>query len=131
MLRTILGIVLGVIAMMIAVSGIESLGHLLYPPPPGLDPQNAEDLDSIIAAAPVGAMAMLVFAWCAGAFIGGWIAARIARHPRVAALLVALLVMAGVIGMIFIAPAHPKWVAALGLLLPVPLGLLAARLAKK
>lgn len=129
MLRTILGIIAGVIAMMISVSGFESIGHLLYPPPPGLDPNDLDQLDSIVAAAPIGAMAMLVAGWCLGTLIGGGIAARIARHPRVAAVVVALVVVASVVAMAFLLPSHPTWVAALGILLPVPLALGIARVA--
>lgn len=129
MLRTILGIILGIIAMMISVSGFESIGHLLYPPPPGLDPNDLDQLDSIVAAAPVGAMAMLVAGWCLGTLIGGGIAARIARHPRVAACVVALVVITGVVGMAFLLPSHPTWVAVLGIALPIPLALLIAKLA--
>jgi hypothetical protein len=129
MLRTILGIILGVIAMMISVSGIESIGHMLYPPPPGLDPNDLNQLDSIVATAPVGAMAMLVAGWCLGTIIGSGIAARIARHPRVAAVIVALVVISGVVGMAFLLPSHPTWVAVLGTLLPVPLALGMAKVA--
>lgn len=123
MLRTLLAIVVGVIAMMITVHGIETIGHMLYPPPPGLDPNDLDQLDSIIASAPTGAMAMLVVGWCVGTIVGGGLAARIARHPRVAACFVALVVITGVVGMAVLLPSHPTWVAALGLLLPIPLAL--------
>ena len=53
--------------------------------------------------------------------------AKIARHQTAAALLVALVVMSGVIGMIMAVP-HPTWLNILGLLLPIPVALLAARL---
>ena len=121
MLRTLFAIILGVIAMMVTVYGVEAIGHMLYPPPPGLDPNDLDQLDSIVAAAPVGAMAMLVVGWCLGTIIGSGIAARIARHPRVAACFVALVVITGVVGMAFLLPSHPSWVAALGILLPVAL----------
>lgn len=127
MLRTLLAIVVGVIAMMITVHGIETIGHMLYPPPPGLDPNDLDQLDSIIASAPTGAMVMLVLGWCVGTIVGSGLAARIARHPRVAATVVALLVVTGVAGTVFLMPSHPTWVAVLGLLLPVPLGLGMAR----
>ena len=123
MLRTLLAIVLGVIAMMITVHGIETIGHMLYPPPPGLDPDDLDQLDSIIASAPAGAMAVLVLGWCVGTIVGGGLAARIARHPRVAACFVALVVITGVVGMAVLLPSHPIWVAVLGTLLPVPLAL--------
>lgn len=127
--RTILGMLAGVMTMMAAIYLMESLGHALYPPPDGLDPRNPAHVARIAAAAPAGAMAMLVLGWLVGAFTGGWVAARIARHARAAAIFVALVVMAGVAGMMVIVPAHPHWVAALGLLLPIPVALVAAMLA--
>jgi hypothetical protein len=127
--RTILGMLLGVVTMMFTVYAFEFLGHALYPPPAGLDPKNPDHLRMNIAAAPVGAMAMLVLAWAAGAFVGGWVAARIARHARAAAIAVALFVMAGVASMTVMVPEHPRWVSLLGFLLPIPLALIAAKLA--
>ncbi len=127
--RTILGMLLGVVTMMFTIYAVESIGHLLYPPPAGLDPSNPEHMQMIVAVAPAGAMAMLVLGWNAGAFVGGWVGARVARHARAAAIFVALVVMAGVAGMIVMVPEHPKWVSALGLLLPIPVALVGARLA--
>ncbi len=129
--RTILGMLLGVVTMMFTIYAIESIGHLLYPPPAGLDPRNPEHVQMIVAVAPAGAMAMLVLGWTTGAFVGGWVGARIARHARAAAIAVALVVMAGVAGMMVMVPEHPKWVSVLGLLLPIPAALVAARLAAR
>ncbi|KGQ19625.1 hypothetical protein LF41_2563 [Lysobacter dokdonensis DS-58] len=130
-LQLVLGILAGLVVMYVLISGIEFVSHQMYPPPPGLDPKNMEHLGAIMAAAPVGAMVMLVVAWAVGAFAGGWTAAKISRAwPRTAAIVVAVFVLLGVIGMILIAPGHPKWVAALGIVLPVPLALLGARFAR-
>jgi cyanate permease len=116
--------------MWLTIFVLEFIGHALFPPPPGLNPQSQADLATIIAQAPGGAMAMLVVAWIAGAFTGGYTAARIShRHKRGAAVAVAVLVMLGVCGMIWLVPNHPVWVSALGLLLPIPAALLAAGLA--
>ena len=131
MLRTLLGALAGMVVTFLAIMGIEVLGHVLYPPPPGLDPMVPQQLERIMATQPVAALALVVVAWVLGAFLGGWVAARIARaHPRTAATLVALLVMAGVVGMIVQMPLHPRWMGVLGLLLPLPAALLAARLAR-
>lgn len=127
--RTILGMLVGLVTMWLTVAALEFLGHALFPPPPGLDPTNPEHLQQIIAAASIGALAMLVLAWVGGAFVGAWVGARIARHTRAAAIAVALFVMAGVAGMVMIVPDHPTWVSALGLLLPIPAALVAAKLA--
>lgn len=130
-LRAILGVVAGLVTMFLVIMGIEFLGHMLFPPPPGLDPMNPADLGTIMASQPVAALAMVVLAWVAGAFAGGWVAARIARDwPRTAAVLVSLMVIVGVVGMIMQLPEHPRWMSVLGLLLPIPAALLAARLAR-
>lgn len=127
--RTILAIFAGAVVMWLTIFALEFIGHALFPPPPGLNPQDQADLAAIMAQAPVGAMAMLVVAWVAGAFTGGLTAAKVSRqHKRGAAIAVALLVMAGVAGMIWLIPDHPLWVSALGLLLPIPAALLAYRL---
>ena len=130
MWRSLLGIVVGAVVMWLVVAGIQFASHVIYPPPAGLDPMQTADMERILAASPVGALALVVVAWTLGAFAGGWVAARIARHPRVAAMLVALGVMAGVAGMIAALPHHPMWMSVLGLVLPIPAALFAAKLAK-
>lgn len=130
--RTILAVLAGAVVMWLTIFALEFVSHALFPPSAGLNPQNQRDLAAIIAQAPVGAMAMLVVAWVAGAFIGGLTAATIShQHKRGAAIVIALLVMAGVGGMIYLVPDHPIWVSVLGLLLPIPTALFAARLANR
>lgn len=129
--RTIAGVFAGLFVMFCVIMGIEYVGHQAYPPPPGLDPMNPQHLSTIMASQPFLAKAIVVLAWVLGAFAGGWVAARISRNwPRTAAVLIALVVMSGVVGMILQLPDHPKWMGALGLLLPIPATLLAARWAR-
>jgi len=127
----VLGVLAGLATMFLVIMGIEYLGHLAYPPPPGLNPMRTEDLATIMAAQPVAAKMFVVVAWVVGAFAGGFVAAKVSRTwPRAAAVLVALVVLAGVVGMILQLPGHPRWMAILGVLLPVPAALLGARLAR-
>jgi len=133
MLRTILGVLAGVVVMFAVILAIEAVGHIVYPLPVGLDPMNPAHeaaFAQFVATMPFAAKAMLVAAWTLGAFAGGFVAARIARHPRGAAVLIALMVMSGVVGMVIRVP-HPSWLTAAGLLLPIPAALLAARLARR
>lgn len=128
--RAILGVIAGAATMWLLVFMLEFVGHALYPPPPGLDPADPTALATILTTAPPGSLLMLLLAWVVGAFGGGFVAARIAREwPRAAATCIGVLVMAGVCGMVWLVPAHPRWLSALGLLLPVPVALLAARVA--
>lgn len=130
--RTLLGVLAGLVVMFVVITGIEFIGHQVFPPPAGLDPRQPADLAVILASQPVAALAFVVLAWVLGAFAGGWTAARIgSAWPRVAAVIIALVVMSGVVGMIVLMPEHPRWMAVLGLLLPIPAALLAARLARQ
>lgn len=127
-LRSALAVVAGVITMWVVVSAVEWLSHLLISPPAGMDPNDPDQFAHYLANAPASAMLMLVLAWLLGAAAGGWIAARIAtRRPWLAAGIVGAVVVIGVIGMIMTFPQHPKWVSTLGVLLPIPAALLAAR----
>ena len=129
--RAILGVLAGLATMFVVIMGIEYVGHMVYPPPLGLNPMVTEDLSAIMAVQPVAAKAFVVVAWVVGAFAGGWVAAKISRsYPRAAAVIVALMVVLGVVGMILQLPGHPRWMAALGLLLPIPAALLGARLVR-
>ena len=130
MLRSLLGALLGVVVAMLTITAVEFLGHQAYPPPPGLDPMDPTDMERILGLLPLGAKWFIVGAWTCGAFLGGLAAALMARHPRIAALVPALLVMAGVIMVSLQMPAHPRWMAVAGLLLPIPAALLGATLAR-
>ena len=130
-LRFVLGVIAGTVVMFVVIMLIEFLGHQVWPPPPGLDPRNTQDMATVLATAPIGALASVVVAWVAGAFSGGAVAAWISRRwPRSAAIVVACCVLLGVVGMILMMPGHPTWMAALGILLPVPAALLGAWFAR-
>lgn len=125
--RTILGILAGMLAAWVVIMACQFGSAALYPPPPGLDPRQPEQLAAFIAGAPVAAMALVVASWVLGAFFGGWVAARIARdHPLFAALVVGLLVVAGVVANTALIP-HPLWMTVPGIALPLPAAWLAMR----
>ena len=129
MLRSLLAIVAGLITAMLVIFGVEAVGMLLFPPPAGMPLDTEADLARLVALSSPAAKAWLVSGWALGSFVGAWVAARISRrHRRIAALVVALFIIAGTV-MNAMAIAHPLWMNVLGILLPVPLALLAARLA--
>lgn len=128
--RTILGMLVGVVVAVAVIMAVEAIGHRYYPPPPGLDPTdpaNEAAFAAFVAALPFAGKLVVLVAWVLGTFIGALAAARVARHQTAAALLVALVVMSGVIGMIVKVP-HPTWLSVGGLLLPIPAALAAVRL---
>ncbi|HET8818799.1 MAG TPA: hypothetical protein VFM73_04580 [Xanthomonadaceae bacterium] len=128
--RTVLGVLAGLAAMIAVITLVQWGGAQLFPPPPGIDMRDPDALATVMAQMPLGALAFVVVAWLLGAFAGGWVAARISvQYPRVAAAIVALAVVAGVVMMILAFP-HPLWMTIAGLVLPVPLALAGARLAR-
>jgi len=132
MLRTAFAFVAGLFAAMIAITFIElANARLLYPPPQGMDFTDARQVEAFIAAMPTGALALLVLGWCAGAFVGGGVAARIAQQYRtLLALAIGALVAIGVVSNAT-GIHHPAWVTASGVLLPIPLAWLAATLVRR
>jgi hypothetical protein len=127
MLRTLLAILVGLITAMLVIFGVEAAGMLVFPPPPGMRLDTEADLARMVALSPPAAKAWLVSGWALGTFAGAWMAARISvRYRRIAALAVGLLIVAGTV-MNAVVIAHPMWMNLLGILLPVPLALLAAR----
>lgn len=128
--RTLLGVLAGLATMFVVIMLVELLGAQVFPPPDGVDMRDPQVLASAMAQMPLGALAMVVVAWVLGAFAGGWVAARVSvAHPRAAAAIVALAVVAGVVLMVLSFP-HPLWMTVLGLVLPVPAALAGARLAR-
>lgn len=124
--RTILGVLAGLVVAWLVMSLFEFGSLALHRPPPGLDLRNPEALALHIAAAPVSAMLLVLAGWVLGAFFGAWVAARIARHRRVAALVIGALMVLGVVANNMLVP-HPLWMTIAGILLPIPAAWLAAR----
>lgn len=131
MLRTILAILAGLLVALATIIALEYLGMSLFPVPAGVTLQDEADLARLVAEATTGKLLWVVLGWALAALSGGWTAARLSRaHRRIAALCVAGLIVAGV-GVTVATIPHPGWMVAAGLLLPLPLAWLAARLATR
>ena len=75
MIRSILSVIVGILAGVVTILVLEMAGHFFYPPPAGLDPQNVEAFKEFVAAAPMGMLLSVLIAWAGGAFVGGPMAA--------------------------------------------------------
>ena len=130
MLRTLLGIIVGLVTAMLLIFALAAAGMMVFPPPAGMQLNNQADLAQLVAQSSMGKKAWVVFGWAFASFVSGWVAARISRvYPRFAALAVAALIMIGTVMNAMVIP-HPMWMNLLGVVLPVPLALLGARLAR-
>ena len=128
-LGTAVGVVAGIVVAWLVIVLSQLLSAALYPPPPGTDLTDPAVLADFINAAPVTAMGFVIAGYALAALLGGWVAARIARaHPHIAAMVVGGMVLLGVILNYTMIP-HPTWMLVSGVLMPLPMAWLGARLA--
>lgn len=125
MLRLILGVVVGAIAGMLTISVIEMLGHVIWPPPTGVDMNDMDAFRATVAAMPTGALAAIVAGWTIGAFVGA-LAANLIAQRALAGWIVAALVIAAIIVNATMIPG-PSWMPVSGILLALLAGWLASR----
>jgi hypothetical protein len=126
--RTIAAIVVGIIVSMVTITVVHQISGMIYPLPEGTDPNDMEALKRILPTMPLGAFLMVLLAWESGAFVGGAVAALIAAFARVIhAAIIGAWVLIGTIAIMFMLP-HPGWMIAAGLVLPVPVAMLAGKL---
>jgi hypothetical protein len=128
MLRSILAVLIGVVVAWITVSLFEFASMHAFPPPPGIDVHDPQQLAALIAQMPFAALALVLAGWIVGALDGGLVAAWISKR-RMPAIAVGILVMLGALLMVAMVP-HPLWMSIAGVLLPVPAALFGAWLVR-
>ncbi len=126
--RRILAVIAGIVTAFILVMLIEWLGHLVVPPPEGLDPTDPESIRAMMDQISPLSLIMVAIAWACAAFGGAWVAGKIGGPPsRIPALIVGgLLVAASIMNLIMIP--HPIWFWVVGLVPQLPLALLGGKL---
>jgi len=127
MLRKALGALAGLVAGFAAIMIVQTIGHKVYPPPPGLDPKDAEALKALIGSMPTGALLFVLCSYAVGSLAGGFVASKIGQHVAPALIVGALLMAAGVANLMSIP--HPTWFTVINLLLFVPLAYAGGKLA--
>jgi len=125
--KRLIGVVAGIVVGVLIVAAVEAVGHTVFPPPPGLNMHDPEQLKSLMAKLPIGALLLVVVGWALGPLGGGFVAAKVAGTLRAALSVGVLLTLAGVWTMVEIP--HPIWMWVLGVLIPVPMAAVGARFA--
>lgn len=129
--RNILAVIAGIVAAALTVFLFETVAHALLPAPAGMDATNPESVKAAMANLPLSSYIAVIVAWCAGSFVGAWIAVALARsHHTLCAMLVAAgIALSGIATMVMIP--HPIWLWIAGTILPFPSALAAARLRRR
>jgi len=128
MIRSILTVIVGILAGSASVWLLELAGHRLYPPPAGLDLENLEALKQYVASAPTGMFLALLAAWAGGAFVGGGVAALLSERRRAVHALVVGAAQTAFAVIQFTMIPHPLWFMLLGVAIFLPSAALAGLL---
>lgn len=109
LLRSLGALALGILVVLVGVAGVEALGAVLHPFPPGLDPLDLEACRVHVSRFPASVLALVVVLWGAIAGAGSWVATRLG-HRRHAAhgIGVGLLSLAAVAFNLSMLP-YPGW----------------------
>lgn len=108
MLRITLGVVLGVAVGMIVAATTESLGHAIFPPPPGVDLTDPAALKTVMFKIPTGAKVAVLVGWFLCVLVGASAANLVAGRRRIAGRIVAGLLFAFTAWTLATIP-HPVW----------------------
>jgi|SRR5262245_51029472 len=120
--RNILAVIVGFIAASAVMMVVESInGYVLYPELAKLAEgvTDREEIQAIMAKAPVGAMVVVIFGWALGSATGGFLTTLISQRPRGPALVLGiLLTLAGIANNLMLPPPFWFWIATLVVFLP-------------
>jgi hypothetical protein len=122
MMRIVTGIVLGVVASLLILAGIDHVEDALYPLPT-VDFADAGSLASIVNDMPFPAKLLTVLGWFAAAFGGGWLGLRVC-DVRWVGWAVVIVVVAAAVTTVTTLP-HPLWMKVCAVALPMLGGALA------
>ncbi|WP_066482295.1 MULTISPECIES: hypothetical protein [unclassified Sphingomonas] len=128
MARRIIGTIIGILVFGLATTLVQLLGHMLYPPPPGVDMRNAAEVARIAASIPVPAKLIVLLAYLVGGAAGAFAALRLSRWSPSAWIVLALAWAGNVLNLMAIP--HPLWMAVGSFIAPLIGVLLAQRLAR-
>lgn len=130
-IRSVIAVAAGVFIGGIATYGVEALGHVLVPPPAGLDITDAAAVKAAMPTLPAAHFLPLLFAYLVGPSLGAALAARMAPgRARLHATVVGGVFAAG--GAVnFMEIPHPPWFVVLAMLAFLAAPLIGVRLARR
>ncbi|UFH31917.1 hypothetical protein LNP04_18425 [Chryseobacterium sp. C-71] len=116
MLRTILGVIAGIIAGSVCVWGVETLNHILHPYPAGMKANDMEAFKSYIENLPFLGKFMVIVGYALGALVSGFISTKIAKNGKpTAAIICGVIFLSFTIYNMVVLPT-PIWFWVLGIL---------------
>lgn len=127
MLRSVLGVIIGIISGFVVIYAVEHIGQLIWPVATELDLKDKAAAAAFLAGMPIGGLVTVVVAWILGAYTGSMVALLMSDRRRIAGIIPAALIFAATVLVLFMLP-HPLWMAVAGLGGIIAAGWLADRL---
>lgn len=123
-LARLAAVVAGLIVSFVLITAVQAISVRLFPPPPGLDPNDPATIARFMQQLPVGALLLVALAYAVGSIGGGVGVGLVARRAAygLAAVVGGLLTVAGFLNLAAIP--HPAWFAVVTTLTYVPCTLL-------
>ncbi|ABC63500.1 hypothetical protein [Erythrobacter litoralis] len=126
--RLILATLAGLIAAVFIVGAVESAGHMIFPPPEGLDMTKPEDQARLMEVIPTGAKVTVVVAWFLGSLCGAAVATLVGKTITPGWIVAGFMVLASIFTTQMFP--HPTWMVVAAIFVPVMGKLLADQLLK-
>lgn len=111
MLKNIGAVAVGVLAGALVIFVVEAIGHMIFPPPEGVNVKDPAALAAFMDKIPLGAKVAVIVSWFLGILAGGAAALYIARRWAPVAWVVAATLFAMAAISLFTIP-HPWWMVA-------------------
>ncbi|MBX9576612.1 MAG: hypothetical protein K2X07_13345 [Caulobacteraceae bacterium] len=130
MLQKILGAVVGVVVSVVVVMVWQAITHMIDPPPSDLKMSDPEAMRAYMESLPAWKLGAVIPGYGLGAFVGGWIAALVARGHGWHAWVPTGLLLVGTFANVYSLP-HPIWFPAVAILTILAGGWLSGRVGRK
>jgi len=129
MIRNAVAVIVGLATAVMIIFVVQKVGHIIYPPPAGLDSNDVDAMRTYFSQLPILAQLFPAFSYFLGAFVGPMVASAIGpAQPKNFVAIIGLVLLALTISNLISIP-HPHWFSALAIAVVVGGSLLAMRLA--
>jgi hypothetical protein len=114
-IRNALAVVVGLATGVLLIMGVQKIGHTIYPPPAGLDFNDAEAARTYISQLPLPALLFPIVSYFLGTLFGGFVACTVGTaRPGALAGIIGLILLAFTIANLILIP-HPLWFSLLAI----------------
>ena len=116
MLRRILAVLAGIIVGSLCITGVENIGHYLYPPPAKAGAGDMNALKVYVSEAPFMALFFIILAYALAAVASGFTASKISNNGKYTAAVICGIIFLLITIYMMVSLPTPIWFWILGIL---------------